>query len=126
VRAGRRRLATALAVLAGTVAPVAVTACGSDDESTTQPRPPSTSTATTQTSTTTSTPAPTTTTTGAGGVEPGDDNGGQGETESGDDSGGSGGSGPSDDTPTHDVTPPANTPQGQFEQYCNQNPDACG
>jgi len=39
--------------------------------------------------------------------------------------GGSGGSGVPD-TPSNDVTPPANTPQGKFEQYCNQNPGACG
>jgi hypothetical protein len=30
------------------------------------------------------------------------------------------------DTPSNDVTPPADTPQGKFEQYCNQNPGACG
>lgn len=48
------------------------------------------------------------------------------------DSGGSGGSGGTNfnpskpDSPTNDVPPAPGTPESKFEQYCNQNPGACG
>jgi hypothetical protein len=45
------------------------------------------------------------------------------------DSGGSGGTNfnPSKpDSPTNDVPPAPGTPESKFEQYCKQNPGACG
>lgn len=30
------------------------------------------------------------------------------------------------DSPTNDVPPPAGSPEERFEQYCEQNPGACG
>jgi hypothetical protein len=30
------------------------------------------------------------------------------------------------DSPQNDVPAQQGTPQGNFEQYCNQNPGACG
>ena len=30
------------------------------------------------------------------------------------------------DSPTNDVPPAPGTPESKFEQYCNQNPGACG
>ena len=30
------------------------------------------------------------------------------------------------DTPENDVPPPSGSPQDQFEQFCKQNPEACG
>jgi hypothetical protein len=31
-----------------------------------------------------------------------------------------------DDTPTTDTPPPEGSPAQRFEQYCNENPGACG
>lgn len=105
-------------------ASLAIAACGGEDE-TTSPQS-ATNLTTTEQTTTDSTTTESTTTEDNGGVEPepGDDSGGQGggNTSSGPGSGGS----EVPDTPENDVTPPANTPQGQFEMYCNENPGACG
>jgi hypothetical protein len=30
------------------------------------------------------------------------------------------------DSQKNDIPPPANTPESKFEQYCNNNPGACG
>jgi hypothetical protein len=121
VSAARRPLATAVAVALVTAAGLlAMAGCGGDSESTTAPQSSEitqeTSTQSTAESTTTES---TTTTEDNGGATPPS---GGGDNTSG---GGSGGSGVPD-TPSNDVTPPANTPQGKFEHYCNQNPGACG
>jgi hypothetical protein len=115
--------AVALAALLCASAVIGLAACGGDDQGTTAPQPAKTTTITSTESTSTTS----TTTEDNGGVEAGDGGGGQGNGGNSASGGGtgSGGSGP-EDTPSHDVTPPANTPQGKFEQFCNQNPGACG
>jgi hypothetical protein len=122
VSPARPRPAIALAAVLCASAVIGFAACGGDGENKAGPQPAKTkaptSTESTSSESSTSATASTTTTEDNGGVQPDDDNG-QG-------SGGSnGGSGP-EDTPSHDITPPADTPQGKFEQYCNQNPGACG
>jgi hypothetical protein len=122
VRAAHPPLATAAAVaLVTAVGLLALAGCGSDSESTTAPQSSEITHETSTQSTAESTTTESTTTT--------EDNGGATSPSSGGDNtssdGGSGGSGVPD-TPSNDVTPPANTPQGKFEQYCNQNPGACG
>jgi uncharacterized protein YceK len=121
VRAARRPLATATAVALVTAAGLlALSGCGSDIESTTAPSSaPAQQTAPQTTTSSTTTESTTTTEDNGGATSPS----GGGDNTSSD--GGSGGSGVPD-TPSNDVTPPANTPQGKFEQYCNQNPGACG
>ncbi|MEK6252354.1 MAG: hypothetical protein AABM43_10505 [Actinomycetota bacterium] len=122
MNAVRRPLATAAAVAFVTAAGLlALAGCGGDSESTTAPQSSATPQTTKQTTTqsTTSTESTTTAEDNGGATPPS----GGGDNTSSD--GGSGGSGVPD-TPSNDVTPPANTPQGKFEQYCNQNPGACG
>jgi hypothetical protein len=119
----RRRMAVLVAVAAVGGA-TGLGACGSDDESTiTDPEPVTTS----EPSTTTSEPETTesTTTEDDGGVEaePGDDSGGHGGNS------GTGGTGSFDpakpDSPQNDV-PPQPGAQESFEQFCDENPGACG
>jgi hypothetical protein len=99
---------------------LALGGCGSDSESTTAPQSTAITRETSPQSTAESTTTESTTTT--------EDNGGTPASGGGDNTSSDGGSGGSSvpDTPSNDVTPPANTPQGKFEQYCNQNPGACG
>jgi hypothetical protein len=122
VRSPHRPLATAAAVALLTMAGLlALGGCGSDGESTTTPSSTSAPQTAAQTTTSSTTTESTTTTT--------EDNGGAtSPSGGGDNTSGDGGSGGSTvpDTPSNDVTPPADTPQGKFEQYCNQNPGACG
>jgi hypothetical protein len=33
---------------------------------------------------------------------------------------------PAEDAPENDVPPPEDTPAERFEEYCNENPGACG
>jgi hypothetical protein len=33
---------------------------------------------------------------------------------------------PAEDTPENDAPPPEDTPAERFEEYCNENPGACG
>jgi hypothetical protein len=33
---------------------------------------------------------------------------------------------PPEDTPQNDAPPPEDSPAERFEQYCNENPGACG
>jgi hypothetical protein len=33
---------------------------------------------------------------------------------------------PPSDTPTNDAPPPADSPAERFEEWCNENPGACG
>ena len=117
----QRPLATAAAIaLVTAIGLLAIAGCGSDSESTTTPQ----SSETTQESSTQSTVESTTTestTTEDNGAATSPSGGGDNTSSDG----GSGGSAVPD-TPSNDVTPPANTPQGKFEQYCNQNPGACG
>jgi len=122
VRSAHRPLATAAAVALLTAAgSLALGGCGSDRESTTTPSStPGPQTAPQTTASSTRTESTTTTTEDNGGAT--SPSGGGDNTSS---SGGSGGSAVPD-TPSNDVTPPADTPQGKFEQYCNQNPGACG
>jgi hypothetical protein len=102
------RLAIALAALAAGLGAVG---CGDDesgDETTPSISIPSV-TAPTTTAPTATEPS--------GGVAP--------ETTTG--SGGRGGYDPAKpDTPENDVPPPPGSPQEAFEQFCEQNPAACG
>ena len=121
-------LAAALAITAG---------CGSDAETTAPSVESSSANATTTTSqsepTTTEATTEQTDTGSGGGVSPTDetttseapdDNGGGGGGNSG---GVSPGYDPSQpDSSTNDVPAQPGTPQGSFEQYCNENPGACG
>jgi hypothetical protein len=137
LRAGRPSLA---ALLAAAGIALAVAGCGGDSESTvsTAASPATTTSASEQTTTGTE-PATTesepTTTEDSGGVGPGETTT-QTTTE---DSGGGGGGGnanggggtpsydPSQpDSPQNDIPAAPGTPQGNFEQYCQQNPGACG
>jgi hypothetical protein len=125
VRARSARFATAFAVVLLAAGTLGLSACGGDDETTTEP-PTATIPTVEQTTSEPTTTEATTTTTDYGEVEaePGDDGPGQGGD---DDSIGPGSGGAAvPDTPENDVTPPANTPEGQFEQFCNENPGACG
>ena len=105
----RARSLAALPVLAALA--IGAAGCGSDDESSPTTAPtisvPSGEVQTVpEPKTTTTTPEQTTT-----------------------NSGGSGGTkvNPSKpDSPTNDVPPEPGTPESKFEQYCNQNPGACG
>jgi hypothetical protein len=36
------------------------------------------------------------------------------------------GSAPPQDTPENDAPPPEDSPAERFEEYCNENPGACG
>jgi hypothetical protein len=122
VRAAQRPLATAAAVALLTGAGLlSLGGCGSDSESTSAPSSTPASQKPPRSTASSTTTEPTTTTS--------EDNGGATSPSGGGDNtssdGGSGGSAVPD-TPSNDVTPPANTPQGKFEQYCNQNPGACG
>ena len=124
----------------GLVAPLlavalAITAagCGSDEETTAPPIRPTPDTVPGQTDTA-STEATTeqTETNSGGGVGPTDTTTTE-TTETTDDNGGGGGGGVSPgydpsqpDSSTNDVPAQQGTPQGSFEQYCNENPGACG
>jgi hypothetical protein len=122
VRSAKRPLSTAAAVaLVSAAGLLALAGCGSDSESTTTPQSSETTQESSTQSTVESTTTESTTTTedNGGATSP---SGAGDNTSSGGDSGGSA----VPDTPSNDVTPPANTPQGKFEQYCNQNPGACG
>jgi hypothetical protein len=48
------------------------------------------------------------------------------ETTTAPDTGGTGTTKQPKDTAKNDVPPPSGTPQEQFEQFCEQNPGACG
>ena len=113
---GRRRLTSALALLALAVAPLAA-GCGSDEEASqkppaapklTVPRETETEPAPADTGTTSSEPAPA--------PAP--------RTET------SGGSAPprtqTEDTPQNDTPPPKGSPADKFEKFCDENPGACG
>ena len=119
----QRPLGTAAAIaLVTAIGLLAIAGCGSDSESTTTPQSSETTQESSTQSTVESTTTESTTTEDNGGATSpsgADDN----TSSDGDD--GSGGSAVPD-SPSNDVTPPANTPQGKFEQYCNQNPGACG
>ena len=84
---------------------VAIAACGDDDEDDEGVSIPSISVPET-TATAPATTAPETTTA--------PDTGGTGTTQQ------------PKDTAKNDVPPPAGSPQEQFEQFCEQNPGACG
>ena len=117
-------------VVCAAIGALGVAGCGGDDQTTTPAPPAGKSPAGTQTTSgqAESTISPSTTAApGNGGVSapPENQSSGQPGAGKGSSGGGTAGSGPSD-TPTHDVVPPPNTPQGKFEQYCNQNPGACG
>jgi len=119
----------AAVLIAAVALALAGAACGSDDETT--DTAPAARTETTQAEPTTTEITEGTTTEGEGG----DDSGGSGpeeetESEGGDDSGGVSGSGGGDptkpDSPENDVAPEPGTPQEAFEQFCDENPEACG
>jgi hypothetical protein len=123
--AGFRTTGTVIVTLAA-AGVIALPGCGGDDEQTVD-------TVTLPEQVTTSEPATTSepqtteaTTTGeSGGVEAEpDDDSGQGED------GGTGGTGSYDpskpDSPTNDVPPQPSSPQEKFEQFCDENPQACG
>jgi hypothetical protein len=103
-----RRAATLLAAVALALASVAA-GCGDDDNETTTSEPTATTTTdptTTDTNTNTDTTTDTTTTdtdtNGSGGTSPGED-----------------------DTAKNDIPPKPGSPAEEFEEYCDQNPEAC-
>lgn len=117
MRPARARFALAFATLA--LAAGALSACGDDEEPTT---------------TTTAPTAPTTTTgaTDDNGRE--ESSGGKEETTGSEqpnggvaapESSGGAGRGQPEDSPENDIPPAPGSPAEQFEQFCDENPDAC-
>ena len=115
--ASGRRALTARSTFLALLLVAAIAGCGGDDEprtKTTRPLPdlavPTTGTPRTETE-----PAPPTQTT----VDP--------ATETlPDDGTGTTPATPPGDTPENDAPPPEDTPAERFEDYCNENPGACG
>jgi hypothetical protein len=111
----------------------AVAGCGSDEETTAPSVESSSANATTTTqseSASTETTTEQTDTSSSGGVGPIDETT---TSEAPDDNGGGGGGGVSPgydpsqpDSSTNDVPAQPGTPQSSYEQYCNENPGACG
>jgi hypothetical protein len=114
LRSGRRRWrCAALAVLGAIALGAPPAGCGGDEETTTI-----TTEATTSSTTSTSATTSTTTRTDAG-PEGGGGAGGGGSGEGG-------GSGtPQVDSEQNDLPPEPNSPQEDYERFCDENPEAC-
>jgi hypothetical protein len=120
--------------LVATAFALAALGCGSDEETTAPPVRPTPATAPGQTDTaaTEATTTEQTNTGSSGGVGPTDTTTPETtETDNGGGGGGGGGVSPpvdpsAPDSPTNDVPAQPGTPQGNFEQYCNEHPGACG
>ena len=111
-RSGRRRwLGAALAVLGALALGAPLAGCGGDEETTTVSTEVTTTGATTSTSGSTSTTTRTDTD-----AEPGGGGGG----------GSGGGSGSPDvDSERNDLPPEPDSPQEDYESFCDENPEAC-
>ena len=113
LRSGHRRWRAALAVLGVLAVGAPLAGCGGDEETTST----TTATETTTTGTTTSTSSSTSTTTRTDAdAEPGGGGGG----------GSGGGSGSPDvDSERNDLPPEPDSPQEDYESFCDENPEAC-
>jgi hypothetical protein len=113
--AGRRALIARLALLLLTLA-VLSTGCGADEESSADPPP--TAPELTIPTTDEQEPAPQTDTTPTTETTPPSTDGGTPAPEPEPET--------PTDTPENDTPPPQDSPAERFEQFCNDNPGACG